>query len=154
MDAPQGKAAFVPGSVSGGTGQGWEVFKKKKFVIGIAIIVVAIGWLGVTAFQNAASYYYRIPDLLAMGEEIYDTSLRVSGTVLAGSIERSGLDVAFTVVEEGESLEVNYTGIVPDTFKDDADVVVEGRLAPDGVFTANTILMKCPSKYEAEEPSE
>ena len=128
------------------------MFKKKKFVIGIAIVVAAISYLGFVGFQSSALYYYRIPELLQMGEEAYDQGLRVSGTVLAGSIDRdvASLTIEFTVVEEGETLPVVYTGVVPDTFNDDADVVIEGELARSGVFLAETILMKCPSKYEPE----
>lgn len=128
------------------------MFKKKKFVIGVTIVVVAIGYLGFMGFQGSAMYYYRVGELLDMGSEAYDRGLRISGTVLAGSIDRdlASLTVEFTVVEEGETLPVVYTGVIPDTFKDDADVVVEGELARSGVFQAKTILMKCPSKYEPE----
>ena len=126
--------------------------KKEKFVIGVTIVVLAIGYLGFMGFQSSAMYYYRIVELLEMGSEAYDQGLRVSGTVLAGSIDRDvdSLTVRFAIVEEGETLSVVYTGVIPDTFKDDADVVVEGELARSGVFQAKTILMKCPSKYEPE----
>ncbi len=129
------------------------MFKKKKFVIGVTIVVVAIGYLGFMGFQGSAMYYYRVGELLDMGSEAYDQGLRISGTVVAGSIDRdvASLTVEFTVVEEGETLPVVFTGVTPDTFKDDADVVVEGELARSGVFQADTILMKCPSKYEPEE---
>ena len=126
------------------------MLKKKRFIIGIAVVVAAIVYLGVLGFSGSTMYYYRIPELLEMGDEAYDQGLRVGGAILAGSIERGGLDVTFTVVEEGEILQVEYTGLVPDTFKDGADVVIEGKLAGNGVFVADTILMKCPSKYEAE----
>ena len=43
------------------------------------------------------------------------------------------------------------TGIIPDTFVDEADVVVEGARRPDGVFEATTLLAKCPSKYESAQ---
>ena len=51
--------------------------------------------------------------------------------------------------EGGATLPVDYHGIIPDTFVDDADVVVEGSLADGGDFHATTLLAKCPSKYEA-----
>jgi cytochrome c-type biogenesis protein CcmE len=129
------------------------MFKKKRFVIGLVVLVVAVGYLGFMGFQGSAMYYYRIPELLEMGEEAYDQGLRVSGVVLAGSIVREPgtLNATFTVVEEGETLDVEYTGVIPDTFKDEADVVIEGNLLRSGIFDAQTILMKCPSKYEAEE---
>lgn len=128
------------------------MLKKDKFVIGVTIVVVAIGYLGFMGFQSSAMYYYRVGELLDMGSEAYDRGLRVSGTVLAGSIDRevTSLTIEFTVVEEGETLPVVYTGVIPDTFKDGAGVVIEGELARSGVFQAKTILMKCPAKYEPE----
>lgn len=49
-------------------------------------------------------------------------------------------------------LPVEYQGIVPDTFRDCAGVTVRGSLRPDGVFIADEIVAKCPSKYEAATP--
>ncbi|NIV47932.1 MAG: hypothetical protein GWN46_14570, partial [Gammaproteobacteria bacterium] len=49
------------------------------------------------------------------------------------------------------TLAVHYHGIIPDTFVDGADVVVEGQLQSDGVFSAHTLLAKCPSKYESAD---
>jgi cytochrome c-type biogenesis protein CcmE len=73
--------------------------------------------------------------------------------VAEGSIvrESTGQDVAFVVTDGDAELAVRYHGIVPDTFVDNADVVVEGRLAGDGTFEAHTLLAKCPSKYEAAD---
>ncbi len=65
--------------------------------------------------------------------------------------EPSGQDVTFVVTDGTASLPVNYHGIIPDTFVDGADVVVEGRLGEDGTFVAHTMLAKCPSKYEAAD---
>ena len=59
--------------------------------------------------------------------------------------------VAFVMTDGGRELPVRYHGIIPDTFVDDADVVVEGALGADGTFAAHTLLAKCPSKYEAAE---
>jgi len=51
----------------------------------------------------------------------------------------------------GESMPVMFTGIVPDTFEDDAEVIVTGRLAANGTFEGQELVAKCPSKYEAGE---
>ena len=53
--------------------------------------------------------------------------------------------------EDTTLLKVRYEDVVPDTFKDHAEVVVEGRMASDGAFDATTLLAKCPSKYEGDE---
>jgi cytochrome c-type biogenesis protein CcmE len=61
--------------------------------------------------------------------------------------------VKFTIRDKDgtATLPVDFSGIIPDTFVDDADVVVEGDRRPDGVFVATTLLAKCPSKYEAAD---
>ena len=78
---------------------------------------------------------------------------RVNGTVETGSIERlhTGLDVRFQITDGQSSVPVAYHGVIPDTFVDDAAVVVTGNLQDDGTFVAHELLAKCPSKYEAAE---
>ena len=73
----------------------------------------------------------------------------MNGQVVPGSVEQeaAGRILRFTVSEEGESLPVVYQGVVPDSFKVGSDVVVEGQLSSDGIFQANTLMPKCPSKY-------
>ncbi len=73
-----------------------------------------------------------------------------------GSIERleSGLDVRFQVTDGTVAIPVAYHGIVPDTFVDNADVVVEGNMDDTGTFVAHTMLAKCPSKYESADGAE
>ncbi len=81
---------------------------------------------------------------------------RVNGKVTEGSIVRqaSGQDVTFVMNDGTSSLAVRYHGIIPDTFVDRADVVVEGQLLDNDVFEAHTLLAKCPSKYEAADTAE
>ena len=59
----------------------------------------------------------------------------------------------FTIKDKdgGATLPVDFAGIIPDTFVDDADVVVEGNRRADGIFAATTLLAKCPSKYESAD---
>ncbi len=59
------------------------------------------------------------------------------------------MDVRFNVTDGQAAIPVEYHGVVPDTFVDGADVVVEGGLRQDGTFVASNLLAKCPSKYEA-----
>jgi cytochrome c-type biogenesis protein CcmE len=129
------------------------VLRQKRFLVGGALVAVAIGYLGFMGFQGSATYYYKVSELFEQENLDYEQSLRVNGQVAPGSIEREqgGLTTRFAVVEGGQSLPVVYRGALPDTFKEEADVVVEGRLDPSGVFQADSIMMKCPSKYEPEE---
>jgi len=128
------------------------VFKKKRFIIGGIIILLALGYLGYTSFAGAATYYYKVNEVLAKGSSVIGENVRVEGHVATGSVQRESVGrlLKFTISDtvSGESLAVVYSGVVPDTFKADSDVVVEGSIGLDGVFQAQTIMTKCPSKYE------
>jgi cytochrome c-type biogenesis protein CcmE len=79
-------------------------------------------------------------------------SVQVGAKVLPGSIERSesGKRVAFVATDGGTQFKVVYNNIPPDTFADDADVLVTGRMLADGSFEATVLLAKCASRFEAE----
>ena len=130
------------------------MLKKKRFLIGGIIVFLAIGYLGFMGFQSSATYYYEVGELLEQGSSIYDETVRVNGQVIPGTVEQEaqGTMLRFTMIDiEGEeSLSVVFQGVAPDTFKEGAEVVAEGQLNSDGIFQANTILAKCPSKYEPE----
>ncbi len=70
-----------------------------------------------------------------------------------GLSERVGLEdeIRFTVTDGEHTMDMVYSEVVPDIFKDDVEVVAEGHVGPDGVFQAETLLTKCPSRFEAEE---
>ncbi len=129
------------------------VVRKKKFLIGGLIVVLAISYLGYMGFESSATYYYTVSELIAQEATINGENVRVNGQVVPGSVENEpgGLTLKFTIVEQGESLPVVYHGVVPDTFKVGNDVVVEGHFNSDGVFLANTITTKCASKYVPEK---
>lgn len=128
------------------------MLKRRKFLIGGIIVILAIGYLGFTGFQNSATYYYTVGEYFEQGA-INGENIRVNGLVAEGSVEQDtvGRLLEFTIVEEDKSLPVVYRGIVPDTFKTGINVVVEGTVDSEGVFQAHTLLPKCPSRYEAQE---
>ena len=78
--------------------------------------------------------------------------LRVGGDVESGSIVRAGREVAFTLHQKDVRLKVVYDGAepLPDTFRDGAQALADGRMGTDGVFRASKIQAKCASKYEAK----
>src|SRR4029077_10753832 len=79
--------------------------------------------------------------------------VRVAGDVVAGSVEKidAGLALRFTVHDGSGQMPVYYKGgPVPDIFGEQVQVVVEGKVGPDGTFQASTLLAKCPSKFETE----
>ena len=132
--------------------------RRLKFVlIGIGILATMVFMLVVATQKSDGgfAYYVSVQEFATKGEP--KGHFRVNGKVEPGTIERipGGRQVKFTLVDKDGSatLPVDFTGIIPDTFVDEADVVVEGRKRADGVFEATTLLAKCPSKYEAAEPT-
>lgn len=124
---------------------------KKKFLIGAIIIFLAIGYLGYTGFVSSATYYYEVSELLDKGSSVYGETVKVNGLVAPGSVmqEAQGTKLKFTItdVKGVGSLIVVYQGVVPDSFKVGNELVAEGQLNSDGVFQAQTLVPKCPSKY-------
>jgi len=84
-----------------------------------------------------------------MGNGAYSKRLRVAGNVVPGSIKRQGTHLEFLLVEQDRTLPVVYNGTEapPDTFKDNAQALAEGKFGRDGVFRATNIQAKCASKY-------
>jgi len=123
----------------------------------LAILIVAIlgtlVWLAVGGINEAKTYYKTIAELDAMGARALGKRLRVAGDVEKGSITRHGASVRFTLTQGALDLPVVYEGIdpLPDTFKDGAQAVADGKMAPDGVFHASKIQAKCASKYQARQ---
>src|SRR5690348_6895350 len=127
----------------------------KKYGKFAALIVVVIGtlvWLAGAGMKENNTYYKTITELAQMGDRAYNARLRVGGDVEAGSIQRVGSTVNFVIVQDKARLKVSYHGSdpLPDTFKDGAQALADGKLAKDGTFQAGKIQAKCASKYEAK----
>ena len=101
--------------------------------------------------MGGATYYYTVSELIGQGSSIYGENVRVNGQVAPGSMEQesAGRILKFTMIDVGgeENLPVVYQGVVPDTFKVGNDIVIEGHLNSGGVFQANSLVTKCPSRY-------
>ena len=128
----------------------------KKYGKFAALIVVVIGtlvWLATAGMSENKTYYKTIVELGQMGDKAYGQRIRVGGDVAAGSIQRVGSEVQFTLTQDNNTkLKVAYMGTdpLPDTFKDGAQALADGKLGKDGVFRAQKIQAKCASKYEAK----
>lgn len=120
---------------------------RPKFLIGGAVIVLALGYLGYQGFMASASYYYKVDEFLAQQSSLVDENVRISGVVTPGSVEQEGLKLNFAVTDGQQNLPVVYEGAVPDTFKAGREIVIEGQLNSEGIFVAKTLMPKCPSKY-------
>ena len=130
----------------------------KKYGKFAALIVVVIGtlvWLATAGMKETQTYYKTISEVGKMGNDAYSQHLRVGGDVEAGSIKRVGNRTQFVLIQDKERMNVVYTGTdpLPDTFKDGAQALADGKLDHDGVFRAARIQAKCASKYEAKPGS-
>jgi cytochrome c-type biogenesis protein CcmE len=127
-----------------------------KIVAAAVVVLATVGWLAYTGVRDTKSYYCTIGELQAMGKKAYTRNLRVAGNVQPGSIQRSGTNARFVLLEQGLTLQVNYQGAEPppDTFKDDAQALAVGTYGRDGVFHATQLQAKCASKYAPAKPGE
>jgi cytochrome c-type biogenesis protein CcmE len=124
---------------------------KAKFGVGVGIIVVtlsALAWMGA---RESKTYYHTVAELASLDAASLRQRIRVGGDIEAGSIQRLPGRVDFIIKAEGQTLPVSYVGSdpLPDTFRDGAQCLVEGRAMPDGRFVAEQVQAKCASKYEA-----
>jgi cytochrome c-type biogenesis protein CcmE len=127
-----------------------------KFIVGGLLIIGLIIFLIVQATISTGAYYLTVSELHQKGPAIVGERLRVSGIVVEGSEDWNAQEITlkFTISDEnGAPLPIIFYGPRPDNFHRAASAIVEGELLPDGAFQADTLLLKCPSRYE-EEPEE
>ncbi|HSO26890.1 MAG TPA: cytochrome c maturation protein CcmE [Anaerolineales bacterium] len=154
---------------------------RTKFIIGGLLIVAAVVYLIVSSTQASAQYFMTIDEMNGKGAAVLNRDLRVSGAVIGDTIEYDAqtLTLKFTVadipgdnkvIEEQGGLakvlhdavndpsrprmQVVYNGVMPDLLRDEAQAIMTGRLGDDGVFYADELLLKCPTKYEEAVPEQ
>ncbi len=127
--------------------------RRLKLLIAGGTILLGVCYLIVTALQTSTVYYMTVGELMARGSAASTQQVRVAGDVVPGSVEKidAGLALRFQVHDGSGQMPVYYKGgPVPDIFGDQVQVVVEGKVGPDGTFQASTLLAKCPSKFETD----
>ena len=125
---------------------------QRKLFIAVALLAMAVGFLAFNAFQGASVYYFTVGEALS-GDVEEGATVRVSGKLLPDSFRREteGTVAHFSLVDDDSVLEATYDGIVPELFfNEHSDIVLEGSLNQDGVFNSDTIIVKCPTKYQAQ----
>lgn len=128
---------------------------QKAARIGLTGLVLALAFVGLlySTLSEGTEYYKHVDEVMGAPDAWYGKKLQLHGFIVKDSIlrSRSSLDYRFKVHSNGHIVNATYTGIVPDTFKDDAEVVLKGTLSADGFAVApNGVMAKCPSKYEAK----
>ncbi|HEY3354955.1 MAG TPA: cytochrome c maturation protein CcmE [Polyangia bacterium] len=131
-----------------------------KWVKVLATVIIVGGGLGYLLYTTAApevEWYKHVDEVLAQPGAWNGKKLQLHGRVVKGTLLRRAAGTAyeyrFRVDYNGKNMEARYTGIVPDTFKDEAEVVLKGRVTPAGYFQVapDGVMAKCPSKYDTKK---
>lgn len=152
-----------------------------KFIIGGVLILAAVVYLIASSTQANAEYFMTVDELKAQGQSVVGRNLRISGAVVGKSIQYDPQTLTLTfdvahvpgdnreieaegglaavlhaaVVDPNRSrIKVTYTGPKPDLLKDEAQAIMTGQYGADGVFHADELLLKCPTKYQEAVPSQ
>ena len=155
--------------------------QRNKFFIGGALILAAVVYLIASSTQASAEYFMTVDELNAEGASAINKSVRLSGAVLGDTIQydASTLTLTFEVAHvPGDNAEieaqgglavvlyeavndptrsritVRYEGVMPDLLRNEAQAIMTGKLGEDGVFVAEELLLKCPTKYEEAVPEQ
>jgi len=154
---------------------------RTTFVIAGLLIAAAVVFLIISSTGTTAQYFLTVEELAQMGDDALGKNLTVSGAVLGDTIDYDamGPSVTFTIVhvpgdpQEVEragglaqvlhdatldssrpQVEIVYDSVKPDLLQNEAQAIVRGRLAPDGRFLADDLLLKCPTRYEEDVPGQ
>ncbi len=133
--------------------------KRTKYLVGGLLLMLFVGFLGfqvVQATTTTGAYYMTVAELQERAPQLYGERVRVSGNVVDGSEDWNAREITlrFAIADESAGeLPIVFYGPRPDNFQRAASAIVEGELLPDGTFQAETLLLKCPSRYE-EDPEE
>jgi cytochrome c-type biogenesis protein CcmE len=129
---------------------------KKAAKLGITGVVLALAFGGLmyTTLSEGTEYYKHVDEVLANPDAWHGKRLQLHGFVKGQpGRKRDSLEYRFDVESNGKVIRAYYTGIVPDTFKEESEVVLKGRLADDGSFHVEKdgVMAKCPSKYTPKD---
>lgn len=125
---------------------------RAKLVLSVATVAAAVGYMALTTLRrgDALQYFKHVDEVVRDPGAWKGRQLQVHGNVVAGSIlKRPGsLDYRFALHRDRKWIEVSYTGLTPDSFRDCSELILRGQLVDTGHFRAEEISTKCPSKYD------
>lgn len=155
--------------------------QRNKFIIGGVFILAAVVYLIASSTQASAEYFMTVDELNAEGSSAINKSVRLSGAVLGDTIQYDAATLTLTfdvahvpgdnaeieaqgglaevlhqaVMDPSRSrIKVVYEGVMPDLLRNEAQAIMTGKLGEDGVFHAEELLLKCPTKYEEAVPEQ
>ena len=125
-----------------------------KAAITVCIVLGAVGYMVFTTVRSgeALEYYKHVHEVADDHQPWTGRRLQLHGNVVQNTVvKRTGkLDFRFGLHHGGKWVDVTYSGVMPDAFKDCAEVIVKGRLVDRRTFAAHTVSAKCPSKYDGK----
>jgi cytochrome c-type biogenesis protein CcmE len=125
-----------------------------KIVASVVVVVGSVSTLLYASMKEEIQLWKSPDELVGAPKDYEGKRLNVGGHVLSLNANRSSLEYSFEIESRPPRphavLKARYRGVVPDTFKSGAEVVATGKINPEGVLVAETIMAKCPSKYEAK----
>ena len=129
--------------------------KRKKRLLLIALMVAGVGiaaGFALKAFNENLMFFYT-PSAIVAGEAPLGHPIRAGGLVTTGSVQRQadGLTVRFDITDNAETVTVQYTGILPDLFREGQGIVALGELDQDQLFVASEVLAKHDENYMPPE---
>jgi len=152
-----------------------------KFIIGGAFIIAAVAYLIFSSMNANAEFFMTVDEVQAKGQEVIGRNLRISGAVVGSTIfyDPQTLNLSFEIANvPGDNAEIEaegglaavlhaavidpsrsrigvvYQGARPDLLRDEAQAIITSQLGEDGVFYADELLLKCPTKYEQAVPNQ
>ena len=154
---------------------------RSKFIIGGVLILAAVVYLIASSTKASAEYFLTVDEVVTQGQAVVGKNLRLSGAVIGDTIQYDPQTLTLTfdvahvpgsnreveaqgglaavlhaaVVDPSRTrIKVSYTGPKPDLLKDEAQAIMTGQVGSDGVFHAEELLLKCPTKYEEAVPTQ
>ena len=123
--------------------------KALKIAATVVVIVLALAGLLFATLREDTQFYKHVDEVMTNPAAWQGRRLQLHGYVAGIERKRNSLEYRFNVQSNGHVVQASYTGIVPDTFKEGAEVVLKGTLSPNGFHVErNGVMAKCPSKYE------
>lgn len=128
--------------------------KAVKIALTCLVLTAALGGLLYATLDEGTEYYMHVDEVLQDPAAWKGKRLQLHGFVADLRQRPNTLDYKFNVQFNGKVIQATYTGIVPDTFKNESEVVLKGRLSGDGfAVEPNGVMAKCPSKYNPQSPA-
>jgi cytochrome c-type biogenesis protein CcmE len=140
-DSPEGEGALIGAN-------------RLKLFVGALALIGALGFFGFMAFENATVYYYTVGEATDLGPSDDGRMVRVNGKLIPSSFDRESgsTQASFQLTDGSQTMLAVHDGVLPDLFfNDHSEIILEGTFDGEMVFRSENVIVKCPSKYVAQE---